>query len=136
VRLPLALAPMVFLSQVYWPPAKALAVSKLPPAAIKLAMETGLLILKGVELDDAAHLAAVLGGNAGGVDAHGLDVVGFNLGAEAGGAVVGERDAIDDELGLILRAARVQNGVAFVEPAGLRVHEVLQDRPGMELRRC
>ncbi len=93
-------------------------------------METGLLILECVELDDAAHFASVVGGNAGGVDAHGLDVVGFDFGAEAGGAIVGERNAIDDELGLVFRAARVENGVALIEPAGLGVDEILQGPAG------
>ena len=87
-------------------------------------------LLKSVELDDAAHLAAVLGGEAGGVDAHRLEVVGFNLRAEAGRAIVGEGDAVDDELGLVLGAARMQDGVAFVEPAGLGVDEILQGTAG------
>jgi hypothetical protein len=96
----------------------------------QIAMETGLLILKRVELDDAAHLAPILGGNAGGVDAHRLHVVGFNLRAEAWGAVVGERNAIDDKLRLVLRASRVQHRVAFIEPARLGVHEILQRPAG------
>ena len=93
-------------------------------------MEAGLRVLRGVDLDDAAHLAAVFGGDAGGVDAERLDVVGFDLGAEAGGAIVGEGDAVDDELGLIFRAAGMEDGVAFVEPAGLGVDEVLQGAAG------
>ena len=37
-----------------------------------------------VEVDDAAQLAAVLGGVAGGVDVDGFEIVGFDFGAEAG----------------------------------------------------
>ena len=96
----------------------------------QVAMEPGLLILDRVELNDAAHFAPVLGGNAGGVDAHGLDVVGFDFRSEAGGAVIGERNAVDDELRLVLRAARVENRVAFIEPARLRVDEILQGPAG------
>ncbi len=52
------------------------------------------------------------------------NVVGFDFGAEAGGAVVGEGDAVDYELSLIFGAAGMENGVAFIEPAGLGVDEI------------
>ena len=91
-----------------------------------LAVEARLRVLKGVDLDHATHFSAVLRGNARGVDAHRLHVVGFNLRSEAGRAIVGQRDAVDHKLGLIFRTARMQDGIAFVEPAGLRVHQVLQ----------
>ena len=84
-------------------------------------MKAGLGILQGVDFDNAAHFAAVFSGNAGGVDAERLNVVGVNGGAEAGRAIVGERNTIDDKLGLVLGTARVEDGVAFVEPAGLGV---------------
>ena len=93
-------------------------------------MEAVAEVVGRVELDDAAHLATVFGGEVRGVDAHGVDVVGFDFGAEAGGAVVLQRNAIDDDLGLIFGAARVEHGVAFVQPAGLGVHEVLQGAAG------
>src|SRR5205807_6500367 len=90
----------------------------------RLAVETGLGVAQSVDLDYASHLASVLGGDAGGVDGERVDVIGFELGAEAGGAVVGERDAVDDELSLILGAARMEHGIAFVEPSRLRVDEI------------
>ncbi len=95
-----------------------------------LSVQTRLRILKGVDFDDSAHFAAIFGGNTRGIDAHGLDVVGLNFRAKTGRAVVGEGNAIDDELGLIFRAARMQNSIAFVEPAGLGIDEVLQRASG------
>ena len=93
-------------------------------------MEAFAEVVRGVELDDAAHFAAVFGGEVGGEDADGLDVVGFDFGAEAGGAIVLEGDAVDDDLGLVFGAAGVEDGVAFVEPAGLGVDEVLEGAAG------
>ncbi len=69
-------------------------------------------------------------GDAGGVEGEGVEVVGFDFGAEAGRAVVDEGDAVEDELGLVLGAAGVEDGVAFVEPAGLGVDEVLDGAAG------
>ena len=68
-------------------------------------METGLRVAQRVDFDDSAHFASVLGGNAGGVDGEGVDVVGFEFGAEAGRAIIGERNAVDHELRLILGTA-------------------------------
>ena len=95
-----------------------------------LAVEAGLRVAQRVDFDDAAHVASVFGGNSGGVDGEGVDVVGFDFGAEAGRTIVGERDAVDDELSLILGAAGMEDGVAFVKPAGLRVDQVLQGAAG------
>ena len=89
-------------------------------------METFASVSRGIHLDHAAHLPSVLGRNAGRVDAHRLNVVGLDLRAIAGRAVVGQRDAIEHELGLVFRAARMEDRVAFVEPSRLRVHQVLQ----------
>jgi hypothetical protein len=52
-------------------------------------------------------------------------VVGFEFGPEAWRAIVSEGNAIDDELGLVFRPARMEYGVAFVKPAGLGVDEIL-----------
>jgi len=68
-------------------------------------VESGIGLAVGIDVDDAAHLAAELGGVAGGVDGEGVQVIGFDLGAEAGRAIVSEGDAVDDELGLVFRAA-------------------------------
>ena len=117
--LPLALAPKIFFPQTYWPSAKAPAVSKLPPESTACPWNPGCESCMRVDFDDAAHFSAVFGGNSRGVDAHGLHVVGFDLRAEAGRAIVGKRNAVDDELRLIFGAARMQNRIAFIEPAGL-----------------
>ena len=61
---------------------------------------------------------------------HRVDIVGANLRAEAGRAVVGQRNAIHYELRLILRAARMQDRIALVEPAGLGVHQILNRAAG------
>ena len=91
-----------------------------------LAVETVAEVAGGVDFDHAAHLAAVFGREVGGEDAERLNVVGFDFGAEAGRAVVLKRNAVDDDLGLIFGAAGVEHGVAFVDPAGLGVDEILQ----------
>ena len=91
-----------------------------------LAVKTRLRILQRVDLDHASHFPAIFRGNAGGVDAHRLHVVRFNLRSEAGRAIIRQRDAIHHKLRLILRAARMQHGIAFVQPAGLRIHQILQ----------
>ena len=91
-----------------------------------LAVETWLRILQRVHFDHAAHFSAIFGGNARGVDAHRLHIVGVHRRSEAGRAIVRQRNAVDHKLGLILRAAGMQDGIAFVQPAGLRIHQVLQ----------
>ena len=87
-------------------------------------MKSGTYVFRGGYFDDAAEFSSVLGGNVRGVDAHGLHVVGFNFGAEARRAIIGERHAVHYELRLILRTPRVQYGVALVEPARLGIHQV------------
>jgi hypothetical protein len=89
--------------------------------------------MERVDLDDAAHLAPVFSGDSCGVDGEGVDVVGFEFGTQAGGAVVGERDTVNDELSLIFRAAGMKDGAALVEPAGLGVDEIGK---GTARRRC
>ena len=54
----------------------------------------------------------------------------FRSGAEAGRAIVLQWNAVHNDLGLILGAAGVEHGVAFVQPSGLGVHEVLQGAAG------
>jgi len=95
-----------------------------------LPVKAGLGIALGVDFDDAAHLAAVLGGKAGGIDAQRFDVVGFDFGAEAGGAIVGEWDSVDDELRLIFGASRMKDCVALIEPSGLGVNQILNGAAG------
>src|SRR5579862_2191919 len=87
-------------------------------------MEARLGVARCVDLDHATHLASVFGGNASSVDSDRVEVVGVDFGAKAGRAVVGQRNAVDDKLSLIFRAARMEDGVAFIKPAGLRVDEV------------
>jgi hypothetical protein len=50
----------------------------------EVAVKAGLGIMEGVDFNDTAHLAAVFGRNARGVDGDGVDVVGFDFGTEAG----------------------------------------------------
>ena len=95
-----------------------------------LPVKSGVGILQRVHFHDAAQLAPVFRGNARGVDAHRLHVVRFDLGTEARRAIVRERNAVDHELRLVFRAARMQHGVAFIEPARLGVHQILQRTPG------
>ena len=80
--------------------------------------------MKSVDFHNSAHLSAVFGGNAGGVDGKRVDIISFDFGAGTGRTIVGERDSVNHELGLILGAAGMENGVAFVEPAGLGVDEI------------
>src|SRR5580704_10779851 len=87
-------------------------------------MKSGTYVFRGGYFDDAAEFSAVLGRKVRGIDAHGLHVVGFNFGAEAGRAIVRKRHAVHYELRLILRTPRVQYGVALVEPARLGIHQV------------
>ena len=89
-------------------------------------METFPAVSRGVDLDDAAHLSSILGRDAGSVDAHGLNIVGLNLRSMARRSVVGERNSVEHKLGLVFRAARMKDRVAFVQPSRLRVHQVLQ----------
>ena len=85
----------------------------------ELAVKSRHLISDRIDHHDATQLEAVLGGNAGGKNAHGLDVVGFDLGAKTGRTVVGERYTVHHKLSLVFRTARVKDCVAFVEPARL-----------------
>ena len=89
-----------------------------------------------IQLHNAAHLAAQTPRIAGGVDSHGVQIVGFDLGAEAWRTIIDQGNAVDHELRLVLRAARMQHGVAFVEPARLRDHKVLHRAAGQRCRRA
>ena len=40
--------------------------------------------------------------------------------------VVGERNSIEHKLGLVFRPARMEDGIALVQPSRLRIHQVLQ----------
>ena len=83
----------------------------------ELSVKTGISAFEGIDFHHAAHLPAKFRRNAGGIDLEGIDVIGFDFRTKAGRTVVGERDAIDDELSLIFRAAWVEDRIAFVEPA-------------------
>ena len=93
-------------------------------------MKAGLRVTESIDLDHATHFPAIFSGEPRGVDAHRIDIVGANLRPEAGGAIVRQRNAVNHELRLILRAARVQHGIAFVKPAWLSVHQVLHRTAG------
>ena len=92
----------------------------------RLPVEAGLRVLQGVDLDDSPHFSTVLSRNARSINAHRLHIVGFDLRPEAGGTVVRKGNTVHDELCLVFGAAGMQDGVAFVQPAGLRVHQVLE----------
>src|ERR1700730_1950358 len=92
----------------------------------RLAMQAQASVCGGVHFDDAAHLSPILGRNVRRVDAQGLNIVRFYFRAKAGRAIVREGNAVNDKLGLVFGAARMQNGVALIEPSGLRTDEILQ----------
>src|ERR1700751_3127567 len=96
----------------------------------ELPVEAGIGLAARIELDDPSHFSAVLGGISGSVDADRIQVVGSDLRAEAWRAVVREGYAVDHELRLIFGAARMKDGVAFVEPSWLRVDQVLNGTSG------
>ena len=87
-------------------------------------------ILQRIHFHDAAHLAAVFRGNSGGVNADRLHVIRFDLRTKTGRTVIGERNTVDHELCLVFGATRMQHGVAFVQPAGLRIHHILDGASG------
>ena len=84
----------------------------------ELSVKPGIAVFESIDLNHATHLAAKFRGNAGGIDLQGFGIIGFYLWAEAGRTVVGEGNAIHNELGLIFRTPGVKDGVAFVEPTG------------------
>ena len=92
-------------------------------------METFPAVSRGIDLDDAAHLPSVLGRNAGGVNAHRLDVVRFNLGPGTWRTVIGQWNSVDHELRLVFRSSRMEDRIALIKPSRLRVHQVLQGTP-------
>ncbi len=98
-----------------------------------LPVKARLRVAQRVHLNHAAHFPSIFGRKPGGVDPDRLHIVSFDLRPEARGSIVGQRNSIDHKLRLILRVARMQDGVALVEPSRLRVHKVLMERPGMEL---
>src|SRR5580658_2969529 len=71
-----------------------------------------------IHLNDSAHLPPIFSGNSGGIDFKGFNVSGFDFRAEAWRTVVGERNSVYNKLRLILRSARVENGITFIKPAG------------------
>src|SRR5208282_6406041 len=84
-----------------------------------LTVKTWLSVLECVDFNHSSHFSSVFRRNACGVNAQRLQVVSVHGRSEAGRAIVGQRDAIDYKLRLILRAAGMQDGIAFIEPAGL-----------------
>ena len=82
-----------------------------------------------VHFHHAAHLAPILRRNARGINAHRFHIVRIDFRAEARRAVVRQRNAVHHKLCLIFRAARMQHRVAFIEPARLRIHQILHRSP-------
>src|ERR1700740_1531168 len=95
----------------------------------ELAMEPGRGILQRVDFYHASHFSAIFSGDSCRIDAHRLHIICFDLRAKAGRAMVREGNAIHNELRLIFRAARMQDGIAFIQPARLRIDEILQRAP-------
>src|SRR5579871_965563 len=91
----------------------------------ELSVEAGIARSRCVELDNAAHLSTVLGWKASGVDTHRIEIVSFDLRAKAWRAIVGQRNAVDDKLCLVLRTAWVQYRISFIDPPWLQVHQIL-----------
>ena len=89
-------------------------------------MEAGLRILQSVDLNHASHFSAILGWDTRRINAQRLHIVRVDSGPEARRAIVSQRNAIDHKLRLVLRAARMQHGISLIQPAWLRVHQVLQ----------
>ena len=79
-----------------------------------LTVETRLWIFERIHFDHAPHLSAIFRRKAGRINTHRLHVVRFNLRSEARRAIVRQRNAIHHKLCLILRAARMQDGIALV----------------------
>ena len=93
-------------------------------------VESGLRILECVDLDHPAHFSTVFGRNPGGVNAHRLNIVRFNFRTKARRTVVRQRNPIDHNLCLVFRTARMEHGIAFIKPAGLRIYQVLKGAAG------
>jgi hypothetical protein len=91
-------------------------------------------VLERVDLNDPAHFSAVFGRKARRVNGQGLNVVCLDHRPKTGRAVARERDSIHDKLGLILGLARVQDGVALIEPSRLRTHKVSQGLASLDRR--
>ena len=87
-------------------------------------------VLERVDLDYPTHLAPEFRGNPGGIDGQRIDVIGVDLRTKPRRAVVRERDSIKHKLGLIFRSSGMKHRVAFIRPAGLRIHQVLQRTAG------
>src|SRR5258708_6212594 len=98
--------------------------AKTPSAGYGPAVQARTCVFVRVDFDDASHLASVLRGNAGSIDGQRASVIGLNLGTGSGRAIVGQRDSVDNELSLIFGASGMQHPAAFIDPSGLRVHEV------------
>jgi len=63
-----------------------------------------------IDFDDSAHFPAIFGGNAGGVIVRSRRRR-LVSGPKLGESIVSKRDAVDDELRLVLRATRMEYGV-------------------------
>ena len=128
--LPEALTPRVFDFQEYW--SWVLIAGRIKAAAGKseLSVKSRFCVFQSIDLDHAAHLPAKFRGKAGGINLEGFHVIGFEFRSEAWRTVVGERNAVHHKLRLIFRSARVENRIAFVEPARFRVHQILHGAAG------
>ena len=85
-----------------------------------------LFVAHRIDFDHASHLSPVFSGNASRVDGERVNIIRLHFWPETRGTVIGKGNSIDHKLGLILRASGMEDGVAFVEPAGLRVDQVDQ----------
>jgi len=88
-------------------------------------------IFFGGEFDDAAELAAVFGGVSGGEHAERFDVAGIERRSKGGRAILRERHSVEYVLHLIFGAARMENAVGFIKPAGLIVDGVRKRATGL-----
>ena len=95
-----------------------------------LSVKPRLGVVERIDFNDPTHLPPVFGRNAGGVNGERVNVIGLDLGAKTGGTIVGKRDAVDDKLRLIFGTTRMQNRIAFIKPAGLRIDQVGQGAAG------
>ena len=98
---------------------------------VELAVKSVGHVFHGGDFDDAAKFAAIFGGERGGKHAHGIHIVGVELRREGGRAILRQRQAVENILHIVFRAAGVQDTVGFIEPAGLLIDEVGEISSGL-----
>ena len=77
----------------------------------------------GHHLDDPAQSPAVFGRVVAGEHIYRLEFFDFQRRGKSGGAVVGDRETVDDILRVVLGAPWVQHAVGFEQPARLGLHQ-------------